>query len=270
MKILSGIITLTTDFGLIDPYVAMMKGVILSINPEARIIDLTHQIKVGLVLNASNLIRETFPYFPRGTVHVGVVDPRVGSRRRLIGVEAGGHLFIGPDNGLLGPIVNDYKNARIVQLENKEYFLPHVTCTFHGREVFAPTAAHLSRGVPLEKMGPPINDPVYLPAPLPQRRGDAFYGQVMRVDNFGNIITNINSKDLESFTGTDEPIIEVGEIRITGISRIYAEVEAGEILALINSSNLLELAVNLGRADQYTGIDPEGLIGTEIKVSKKG
>jgi len=147
MKTRSGIITLTTDFGLIDPYVAMMKGVILSINPKAIIIDITHHIQVGSILTASSLIRETFPFFPQGSIHVGVVDPTVGSQRRLMGIEAGGHFFVGPDNGLFGPIINDHKDARIIKLENKKYFLPHLTYTFHGREVFAPIAAHLSCGV---------------------------------------------------------------------------------------------------------------------------
>lgn len=269
METRSGIITLTTDFGLIDPYVAMMKGVILSINPKAVIIDITHHIQVGSILAASNLIRETFPFFPKGSVHVGVVDPTVGSQRRLMGIEAGGHFFIGPDNGLFGPIIHDYKDARLIQLENKEYFLPHLTYTFHGREVFAPIAANLSCGVPLDEMGATIQDPVFLDAPVPRKRGDILCGQVTRVDNFGNIITNINQHVLGNFIGSAEPLIEIGHISITGISRIYAEAESGELLALINSSNLLELAVNLGRADTYIGIDPEQLIGAEIKISKK-
>jgi S-adenosylmethionine hydrolase len=269
MKTRSGIITLTTDFGLIDPYVAMMKGVILSINPKAIIIDITHHIQVGSILTASSLIRETFPFFPQGSIHVGVVDPTVGSQRRLMGIEAGGHFFVGPDNGLFGPIINDHKDARIIKLENKKYFLPHLTYTFHGREVFAPIAAHLSCGVPLDEMGSNILDPVYLYAPLPQKRGDVLYGQVTRVDNFGNIITNISHHDLQLFIGSAEPIIELGHIRITGINRIYSEAESGEVLALIYSSNLLELAVNLGRADKYIGIDPEQLLGAELKIRKK-
>ena len=265
----SGIITLTTDFGLIDPYVAMMKGVILSINPKAIIIDITHQIQVGSILTASNLIREAFHFFPMGTIHVGVVDPTVGSQRRLMGIEAGGHFFIGPDNGLFGSIIKDHQDARIIKLENKKYFLPHLTYTFHGREVFAPIAAHISSGVPLAEMGPDIIDPVFLQAPTPHKRGNALYGQVTRVDNFGNIITNINRHDLQHFVGSAEPVIELGHIRITGINRIYADAESGEVLALINSSNLLELAVNLGRADKYIGIDPEQLIGVEVKISAR-
>jgi len=268
METLSGIITLITDFGLIDPYVAMMKGVILSINPEARIVDITHQVKVGSILSASNLIRETFLFFPPGTIHVGVVDPTVGSQRRAIALEAGGHLFVGPDNGLFGQIMNDHENCRIFQLENKKYFLPQKTYTFHGREVFSPVAAHLSRGVPPDRMGSIIEDPVALLPPAPRKRGGFFYGQVTRVDNFGNIITNITLQDLQSFMGTADPVIELGSIRIKGIHRIYAEAEAGEVLALINSSNLLELAVNLGRADRYTGIDPEQLVGAELRISK--
>lgn len=270
MKTSPGIITLTTDFGTIDPYVAMMKGVILSINSRAKIIDITHQITVGSIPAASTLIHETFPFFPEGTVHVGVVDPTVGSQRRLIGVEAGGHLFVGPDNGLFGPVLDDHKEARIVKLENRKYFWPQVTETFHGRQVFAPVAAHLSGGVPLGKMGPDIADPVRLPASAPLIKGGVLIGRVSRVDNFGNIITNISRPDLRLFIGPATPLIELGRIRIKGISRIYADTGPGELLALFNSSNLLELAVNLGRADECTGLDPGRLVGAEIKIRKEG
>jgi hypothetical protein len=142
MKI-SGIITLLTDFGLSDPYVAMMKGVILSINPDARLIDISHQVRVGSILQAGGLIRETYPFLPRGTVHMVVVDPGVGSNRRLIGLEAGGHFFVGPDNGIFWPLIKDHQGARIINLIETKFFLSSVSHTFHGRDIFAPAAAHL-------------------------------------------------------------------------------------------------------------------------------
>ncbi len=151
----SGIITLTTDFGLTDPYVAMMKGVILSINPTAKIIDITHLIGAGSISQAAAVIQEIYPYFPQGTIHVAVVDPGVGTERRLLALEAKSHFFVGPDNGVFWPVLMNDQNSRLVHLTETKYFLPHVTKTFHGREIFAPVAAYLSLGIPLEGMGIP-------------------------------------------------------------------------------------------------------------------
>src|SRR4030042_7024923 len=142
----SGIITLTTDFGLTDPYVAMMKGVILSINPTAKIIDITHLIGAGSTSQAAAVIQEIYPYFPQGTIHVAVVDPGVGTERRLLAFEARSHFFVGPDNGVFWPVLMNDPNSRLVLLTETKYFLPHVPKTLHGREIFAPVAAHLSRG----------------------------------------------------------------------------------------------------------------------------
>ncbi len=264
----SGIITLLTDFGLSDPYVAMMKGVILSINPDAGLVDISHQVKVGSIIQAASIIQETFPFFPRGTVHVVVVDPTVGSDRRLIGLEAAGHLFIGPDNGIFWPVIEDHKNLKIIHLTESRYFLPHVTHTFHGREVLAPVAAHLSLGDDLEMMGPMIKDPIRLNIPVSQKKGETYYGEVIRVDNFGNLITNIHRAELDSFLGSARSVTRVGKLIIRNISNIYADAEVGKPLALINSSDLLEIAVNLGRADRYIGIDSEEIIGTAVKVNR--
>jgi len=249
----SGIITLTTDFGLSDPYVAMMKGVILSINPEAQVVDISHQIRAGSIIQAAGVVHETFPFFPKGTVHVAVVDPGVGSERRLLAMEAGGHF---------------HKRTMIIHLSETRYFLPSISHTFHGREVFAPVAAHLSQGVSLEGIGSKLRDPVKLHFPKPQEEGGILYGQITRVDNFGNLISNIHRRDLESFLESFEPLIEVGSLTIKSLSPIYADAEEGEPLALINSSDWLEIAVNLGRAVQYVGLPPEEVIGTEVKVSK--
>lgn len=264
----SGIITLTTDFGLSDPYVAMMKGVILSINPAARIVDVSHQVRAGSIIQAAGLIHETFPFYPKGTVHVAVVDPGVGSERRLMGMEAGGHFFVGPDNGVFWPLIEDYKGSEIIHLTESRYFLPSISHTFHGREVFAPVAAHLSQGVSLKRMGSKLSDPVQLHFPKPQKEGEKLYGQITRVDNFGNLITNIHRRDLESFLESFEPVIEVGDLTIKRLRPIYADAGEGEPLALINSSDWLEIAINLGRADKYVGLLSEEIIGVEVKVSK--
>ncbi len=264
----SGIITLTTDFGLSDPYVAMMKGVILSINPEAQVVDISHQVRAGSIIQVAGLIHETFPFYPKGTVHVAVVDPGVGSERRLMGIAAGGHFFVGPDNGVFWPLIEDYQGSEIIHLTERRYFLPPISRTFHGREVFAPVAAHLSQGVSLKRMGPKLSDPVELHVPKPEKKRERLYGEITRVDNFGNLITNIHRGDLESFLKSFKPVIEVGDLTIRKLSPIYADVEEGEPLALINSSHWLEIAVNLGRASQYVGLPSEAIIGTEVKVSR--
>jgi S-adenosylmethionine hydrolase len=264
----SGIITLITDFGVSDPYAAMMKGVILSINTAAKVIDVTHQIRTGSVLQAAGLLLETFPYFPAGTVHVAVVDPGVGSDRRLIAIQARSHWFVGPDNGVFWPVLKDERGALVVELTETEYFLPHVTRTFHGREIFAPVAAHLSLGVSLDRMGRIIKNPVQLNLPAPHEDENALYGRIIRVDHFGNIITNIPSVTLVRFLGAAMPCVEVGSLAIRRLSHIYANVGEGEPLALINSSGLLEVAVNLGRASDYLGADPAEIIGMEVKVTR--
>lgn len=266
----SGIITLVTDFGLTDPYVGMMKGVILSINPNARLVDISHQVRAGSILQAASLIRETFPFFPLGTVHVAVVDPGVGSERRLMGLEAGGHFFVGPDNGIFWPVIKSHKGARVVHLKESKFFLSSVSHTFHGREVFAPVAAHLSKGVDLAMMGPTVSDPSKLNVPKLQKRGQTLKGQITRVDNFGNLITNIHRRDLRLFLKSYQPVIKVGDLVIKKLSHIYADAEEGEPLALINSSDWLEVAVNLGRASDYLGLESREIIGTEVRVSKAG
>ena len=264
----SGIITLTTDFGLSDPYVAMMKGVILSINPSARLVDVTHQIGTGAVSQAALLIRETFPYFPEGTVHLAVVDPGVGSDRKLLALQASAHFFVGPDNGLFWPVIRDFREAKAVHLTQLRYFLPSITRTFHGREIFAPVAAHLSLGLSLESLGPSFHDLKKLTLPEPYVKEGVLCGQILRVDNFGNLVTNIPSRELLDFLESGLPRIEAGKLMIRKLSRIYSDCEEGEPLALINSSNLLEIAVNLGRASEYTGLKNGEIVGALVKVSK--
>lgn len=263
----SGIITLLTDFGISDAYVAMMKGVILSINRDAELIDITHSINTGSVFQGAYILKESFAYFPSGTVHVAVVDPGVGSARRVIAVNAAGHFFAGPDNGIFWPIIEKYKDAMVYELTEKKYFLPQVTSTFHGRDIFAPVAAHISLGLDIHQLGMPV-DPEKLEIPLPFKHDNTLTGQITRIDNFGNLITNITADDLVGFLGNNEPAIHSGKIKIYGLGKTYSDTEKGELLAIINSSNHLELAVNMGRASQYIGKDPDDIIGTAVKVEK--
>ncbi|MBW2615166.1 MAG: SAM-dependent chlorinase/fluorinase [Deltaproteobacteria bacterium] len=264
----SGTITLTTDFGLSDPYVGIMKGVILSINPAARVIDISHLIKAGSVMQAACIIEEAYTFFPKGTVHVAVVDPGVGTGRRLILLETEEYFFVGPDNGIFWPIIVAHADIKAIHLTESKYFLPHITHTFHGRDIFAPVAAHLSRGVDPRKMGHSISDPVPFEVPRPQQAGEVLSGQIIRVDHFGNLITNILQKDLDQFSGSARPVINIGDLVIEGVCKTYADASAGETLAMIGSSGLLEIAVNLGRACDRLGLNSEDIVGSKIEVTK--
>ncbi|PKN63866.1 MAG: hypothetical protein CVU57_16980 [Deltaproteobacteria bacterium HGW-Deltaproteobacteria-15] len=264
----SSIITLLTDFGLSDPYVAMMKGVILSINAGARTVDITHDISPGAIYRAATVIRETYRFFPAGTIHVGVVDPGVGSDRRMIALEANGHVFVGPDNGLFWLILQEATDARVVHLTEKRFFLSSVSSTFHGRDVFAPVAAHLSLGMALENAGVLITDPTPLLSPIPRLERNALVGQITHVDHFGNLISNVGAETLHRFLGPSRPLIQVGTLTIGRLDRIYSDVEEGMPLAFLNSSDLLEVAVNLGRASEVVGVEKEDLIGTPVRISK--
>jgi S-adenosyl-L-methionine hydrolase (adenosine-forming) len=264
----SGIITLLTDFGLADPYVAMMKGVILSINPDAVLVDISHAIPVGRIVHGAEMIMDSYPFFPKGTVHLVVVDPGVGSGRRLLGIEVNGHFFVGPDNGIFSPLIKDRRDAVIINLTGKKHFLPHVTTTFHGRDILAPVAGQLSQGEHLSGMGEQIHDPVKISFPSFHITDNVLYGEITRVDNFGNIITSIHRKELEGFLKNEDPVISVGDLELRRISSTYLDVEEGEPLALINSSEMLEIAVNLGRAFEFAGIRKEELIGSKVKIRR--
>jgi len=266
----SGIITLLTDFGIADPYLAMMKGVILSINPNAVIVDVSHSIMTGRIGQASEIIREAFPFFPKGTVHIAVVDPGVGTGRRLLAMEADGQFFVGPDNGIFWPVIRDSRETIIVQLTENRYFLHHVTSTFHGRDVFSPVAAHISKGEGILQMGVRITDPLKLTMASPCVTGDILFGEITRIDNFGNLITNIRRQDIEDFLKKSIPVISAGLLEIRKLANTYLDVEEGEPLALINSSGTLEIAINLGRASEYAGINRAEIIGSEVRVSRIG
>jgi len=264
----SGIITLTTDFGESDPYGAMMKGVILSINPDANIIDITHQIPAGLIQEGGLIIKESYTYFPSGTVHIGVVDPGVGGKRRPIAVLADNHFFVGPDNGLFSTIIKAHVPTDIIHLKEKRYWMHKISPTFHGRDIFAPVAAHLSLGVDPFGMGEKIDNPTLLSYPLPRENNSDLVGEIIRVDHFGNLITNITREHLEPFLASKDLIIKVGRVTLKKISTTYNDVPEGQPLALIDSSHVLEIAINRGRAKDYLG--REYGVGTKVQISSLG
>src|SRR5262249_19353343 len=190
MAKLAGIVALLTDYGLQDPYAGVMKGALLSVNPQARIVDLTHDIPPQDVREGSRVLAAARGYFPDGTVFVAVVDPGVGSDRAIVGVETDRQVFLAPDNGLLSFLEDSI--VRMVRITEAKYFLKPVSKTFHGRDIFAPVAGHLTRGVDLARFGPPLKQLTPLEASLPRRTPDGgIQGEVVTIDRFGNLITNI-------------------------------------------------------------------------------
>lgn len=268
------IITLTTDFGLADGYVGALKGVIASIAPEARVIDISHEIAPGDVRQAAFVLGSVVPYFPPGTIHVAVIDPGVGSARRAIAARAPQAIFIAPDNGLLS-LCLDVQAVEIRQLLNSRYHLPQVSFTFHGRDLFAPVAAHLATGAIFDDLGPLVTDPVIISAPSPERDSEgAWRGHVLHIDRFGNVITNFKiqisdasdhrppttdeqSAHLSTFHLSSSTChlltVEIAPHRIKGLARTYADRAPGELMALIGSSGYLEIAVRDGNAARLLG-----------------
>ena len=248
------IITLTTDFGLQDAYVGSMKGVILSINPHVRIVDITHELPAHRILPAAYLLREACPRFPPGTVHVAVVDPGVGGQRTPLLLEIDDRFYVGPDNGIFGLLIEDLPFQGAWRLEEREHFLHSVSNTFHGRDVFAPVAAHLAAGTPPDAFGPATADPSSLSLPAHHEETGTLRGQVVWIDRFGNCITNLTDKVVSQWArGTSFTVHTISK-KIAEISTTYESTPEGEALSLINSLGYLEVACNQARADRTLGL----------------
>lgn len=246
------LVTLTTDFGTEDGNVGVMKGVILGINPHAAIVDLSHDIPPQGIADAAYVLRRAYEFFPQGTIHVVVVDPGVGTDRRPIAVRTSRALFVAPDNGVLSYVLDHVRETadhlQAVHLNNRAYWLPEISHVFHGRDIFAPVAAHLSLGVPMDDLGPRIDDLLVLPAPHFVHQPGKVTGQVMHVDHFGNLLTNISSSDLLSLGQTITT--KVGEARISGLCTAYGHARNGEPIAYVDSSGHLAIAVVNGSAQE--------------------
>lgn len=253
---LTPLITLTTDFGTRDSFVAQMKGVILGINPEAVLIDVTHDIHPFSVMEGALVLKGVAPYFPSGTIHVAVVDPGVGGQRRGLALHCAGRYYVGPDNGLFSLVLSGGTPFEVRRIENPEYLLADPSPTFHGRDLFAPVAAHLSLGARLDTVGSLVDDPVMLSIPAVKESSSGIEGEVIHVDRFGNLVSNIEASML------DRPVekVSVGTVEISGISRFFSQVPIGERLALINSFGYLEIAVNQGDASRLLDIGPGGQV----------
>jgi S-adenosylmethionine hydrolase len=244
-----GVVTLLTDFGLDGHHAGVLHGVILGVNPAARVVDLSHGVPPGDLAHAAWSLLWSRRFFPPGTVHVAVVDPGVGTPRRAVAASAGGQLFVGPDNGVLSFALADAGDARAVSLPVSAG--PGISATFHGRDVFAPAAARLSLGTPLARLGPPLADVVRLPRPIAARRPDgAVAGEIVAVDRWGNLVTSVTADDLRRAGMGPGSVVRVGRRVIRGLRRCYGEVAPGEAAALVNSNGHLEIAVNRGRADE--------------------
>jgi S-adenosyl-L-methionine hydrolase (adenosine-forming) len=259
------IVSLTTDFGLKDPYVAEMKAAILGICPDAVLVDVTHGVDKFNVRAGAFMLASAAPYFPRGSVHVAVVDPCVGTHRQPIIIETETAFFVGPDNGLLILAAESAGLKQMVRIESKRLMLQHVSSTFHGRDIFAPAAAHLANGASLEEFGPKITKVVKPEFTEVAHTKGTLVGEVLHVDDFGNIITNIHAKDISSFR---ENLIQVevashacNHMRLT---TTYADAKLQEPIAIIGSHNYLEIALNQGDAAAKFGAKA----GDKITVSR--
>jgi S-adenosylmethionine hydrolase len=241
-------ITLTSDFGLKDPYVAEMKGVILTINPNANLIDVTHEVEKFNLRLAAFMLASVAPYFPKGTVHLAVVDPGVGTQRRPILIQTRQGFFVGPDNGILILAAQSQGIEHIYQLTNPTFMLPRISSTFHGRDIFAPAAAHLDKGVQPAKLGPEIIDPVKPEFATVKRKNDSLIGEVLHVDGFGNVITNISEKEItQNYTKTVNVDLPSISLKLM-FCKTYAEAKPHETLVLIGSHGFIEIALNQGSA----------------------
>lgn len=259
------IVTLTTDFGLSDHYVGTMKGVILGICPNAQIVDISHEVAAYGVSEGAYLIAQAYRYFPKKTVHVIVVDPGVGSSRRAIVAEAGGQFFVAPDNGVLGMIYEREKH-KVRLIANDRYFVKPVSQTFHGRDIFSPAGAHLAAGVKPSRLGKRIEDYVRPEFAKPeQTKGGTWKGSVLKIDRFGNLVTNFRASDFPKLGGSGFSLT-VGSCRITELARNYAERPTGEFFAIIGSGGYVEVSLNRDSAARKIGCAPGSLV--ELRPSR--
>jgi len=264
-------IVLLTDFGFRDYYVGVMKGVIYGVAPEARIVDLSHNIMPQDVAEAAFVLASSYRYFPPGTIFVCVVDPGVGSDRAIICAEIDKRVFLAPDNGLLGILASEHAPKNVYEVTNTDYFLQDLSRTFHGRDIFAPVAGHLSSGVSPSAFGPAVAHLRNLPLPKPVRTpSGSLRGEIVYIDQFGNLVTSISEATLRnSFRCPDDHLaVSVKRRTIQGMSQSYSAREAGELLATISSSGFLEVAVNQGSAERELGCQKGDSVTLSVARSK--
>ncbi len=262
------IITLITDFGLKDGNVGVMKGVIWGISPDVKIADLSHTIAPQNIPEAALILYRSGPYFPPGTVHVVVVDPGVGTDRRPIAASIGSQFYVGPDNGILTMWMEHAEKedlpTQFVHLDQAEFWLPDVSHVFHGRDIFAPAAAHLASGIALDALGTSIHDPLRLELPQPARTASGLVGEVIHIDHFGNISTNIRREHLEGASGLDRLTLRLAGVEIHGMVQTFGTRQPGELVALFGSTGSLIVSVVNGSAAQRLRAKPGDRVDLEL------
>jgi hypothetical protein len=259
---MSGIITLLTDFGHKDHYVGVMKGVILSINPAVNVVDISHHVSPHNVLEGALMLLHSYAFFPAGTIHLAVVDPGVGTERNALLVTSGDYYFIGPDNGVFGLVYGALKEYRVFALTNSRFRLSSPGNTFHGRDIFAPVGAYLSTGVSPAEMGHEVTEYTRLSLPAPVIKEGRVKGTIIYIDGFGNLITTISRHHIENINKTHRVRIKIGGRTIPQLSETYQSVTKGEVLALIGSSELLEISVREGNAHTTLNVNH----GDEVEI----
>jgi hypothetical protein len=261
------LVSLLSDLGTRDGYVGVMKGVILSLCPRARIVDLCHHIPPQDIQQAAFVLDTAWGYFPEGTVHMVVVDPGVGSARRVVAVEAQRQQFLAPDNGVLTYVLDSARSYRAFSVEETDLFLPEVSQTFHGRDILAPVAARLAGGMPIEDVGPELAGPLTsFQVSHPVETAAGLIAHVIHVDRFGNLVTDLTEGELWAWqqqAGAEDFLIRVADSAIEEIRTAYAGVAASELLALFGSAGRLEIALNLGNAAELLGIGRGAVIVVE-------
>jgi S-adenosylmethionine hydrolase len=250
------LVTLLTDFGTRDPFVGEMKGVMACVAPEIRFVDLTHDVARGNVREAAWVLAKSVPWFPPGTCHLVVVDPGVGSDRRALAAEAGGHRFVGPDNGVLAPALDGARGARIREIAVREVDRPRRGTTFDGRDRFAPVAARLALGASLDELGPEVDDPVRPASFAPAPEGDGWSAEIIRVDRFGNLVTTAEEGFLRREMGEAwrHARVRAGATWVEGIRTAYSDSDPGRPLLSIGGSGVLEISVREGSAADALGL----------------
>jgi len=260
------IVTLTTDFGVSDNFIGVMKGVILNIAPDAAIVDLTHGIPPQNVIAGALALESAVDFFPRGAIHVGVVDPGVGTDRRPIALSTERAIYVGPDNGLFDLALRRTPLRQAVHLTNTSMFRSPVSATFHGRDIFASVGGHLVAGVPFRSLGDPIDTLVKLDIPEPMYEADALRLQVIAADRFGNLVTNLERARLESWAAEPNNVVVHIRGREVRIHRTYADVGPGDLVAYVGSGGRLEIGVNGGSALEALG----AVIGDDVILRRGG
>ncbi|MFH1919591.1 MAG: SAM-dependent chlorinase/fluorinase [Planctomycetota bacterium] len=256
------VITLTTDFGAGSPYVAAMKGVILSINSRTTVVDITHGVRPQDVRQAALVLDDVAGRFPPESIHVAVVDPGVGTDRAILYAEIDRQRFVAPDNGVLSRVARRITPSKIIRVSEPEYWLEPVSATFHGRDIMAPVAARLSAGLDPEKLGPPLEKLVMLGWPEPVVSPGKIEGEVLDVDSFGNLITNVEAPMLAEIPDVGRASVELAKCKTEGIRTTYADAPPGALIALVGSSGRLELAIVGGSAAKTLG----GAVGDSVTV----